>query len=65
MDWLDTLAGYANQGVEAYTKVKNAGVPKSTAPATGATITPNAWLVPALLGGGLLLVLVFVFAGRK
>lgn len=66
MNWLDTLAGYAQQGVDAYSQIAGAKKPANnlpTPPATAQSTTPT-WLMPALIGGGLL-VLVLVLMGRS
>lgn len=64
-DWLDALGGYAQQGADIYATV--AGAKKNNIPEpTKTTATTPAWLMPALIGGGLLVVvLVFVGFSKK
>lgn len=62
-DWLDTLGNYAQRGADVYATVAGAKKNDIPSPAAPASTSPT-WLLPALIGGGLL-VLVLVFVGRK
>ena len=66
MSWFDSLVGYANEGVDAYATIRGSKPsPLPTPPAPTASTSPT-WLMPALIGGGLLvLVLVLVGFSRK
>lgn len=63
MSWLDSLTQYAQDGVDAYTQV--AGAKRPATPATTTTSTTPAWLIPALIGGGLLVLVLVFIGGRK
>lgn len=64
-DWLDSFGNYAEQGAGIYATVMGAKKNDIPSPAAPASTTPT-WLMPALIGGGLLvLVLVFIGFSKK
>jgi hypothetical protein len=63
MNWVDYLTQGAETGAAVYNTVTNRPN-TTTAPVPAATTAPK-WLVPALIGGGLLVVVVVVFGAFR
>ena len=64
MSWLDTINSLGESAANAYATVRGTNRPDPVPAAPAPVQSENKWLMPALIGGAVLIVVV-MFMGRK